>query len=394
MKAVAVVGGSLAGLSAARALRKQGFDGSVTIVSDETRPPYDRPPLSKSFLAGATTEGEIALLVDGEDLGADWRTGVTATRLDPRGRRVELSDGTALAVDGLVIATGARPRRPWPRMPAGVDVLRTLDDALGLRARLVPGARLVVVGAGFIGAEVASTAHGLGVDVTVIEAAPTPLIGPLGIDIGAVVSALHADHGVRLLSGVGVAGLVGAAQIEGVELTDGRTVAADAVLLGVGVQPNVEWLTGSGLPLTGGVQCDSYGATGIPNVVAVGDCATWYDRELGAYHRIEHWTAARERGAIAVSSLLSGGTVRVEGRPPYFWSDQYGCTLQVAGHTSGAESATVEEGSVQDRDFLAVYRRGGEPVAVVALGHSRSFMRWRKQLARRAVSVPPSALSR
>jgi NADPH-dependent 2,4-dienoyl-CoA reductase/sulfur reductase-like enzyme len=126
----------------------------------------------------------------------------------------------------------------------------------------------------------------------------------------------------------------------------------------------------------------------------VGDCATWYDRELGAYHRIEHWTAARERGAIAVSSLLSGGTVRVEGRPPYFWSDQYGCTLQVAGHTSGAESATVEEGSVQDRDFLAVYRRGGEPVAVVALGHSRSFMRWRKQLARRAVSVPPSALSR
>ncbi|MEO6501787.1 MAG: FAD-dependent oxidoreductase [Jatrophihabitantaceae bacterium] len=381
MKRIAVVGGSLAGLSAARALRKQGYDGDLVLVSDETRPPYDRPPLSKSFLAGEATEAEIGLLHEGEDLDADWRTGVAATGLHPASRGVALSDGAELAVDAVVIATGARPRLPWPRLPAGVQTLRTLDDAVALRARLLPGARLVVVGAGFIGAEVASTARGLGLDVTVIEALPTPLSAALGAELGAVVAGLHAARGARLLCGVGVSRLVGQQQVEAVELADGRVVPADVVLLGVGVQPNVEWLAGSGLTIADGVRCDAYGATGIPNVVAVGDCASWYEPELGAHHRLEHWTGARERAAIAVSSLLSGGQQKVQGRPPYFWSDQYGITLQLAGRTSGADSVTVEEGSAADYDFLAVYRRGDRPVAVLALGHGRSFMRWRKQLA-------------
>ncbi|MEO6503563.1 MAG: FAD-dependent oxidoreductase [Jatrophihabitantaceae bacterium] len=381
MRRIAVVGGSLAGLSAARALRKQGYDGSLALISDETRPPYDRPPLSKSFLAGEVTEAEIGLLSEGETLDADWRTGVAATALHPAGRSVELSDGTELPVDAVVLATGARPRLPWPELPDGVQALRTLDDALTLRARLLPGARLVVVGAGFIGAEVASTARGLGLDVTVIEALPTPLSAALGLELGAVVAGLHAARGVRLLCGVGVSRLVGRQQVEGVELADGRIVAADVVLLGVGVQPNVEWLAGSGLTLAGGVRCDAYGATGIPYVVAVGDCASWFEPELGAHHRLEHWTGARERAAIAVSSLLSGGQQKVQGRPPYFWSDQYGMTLQLAGHTTGADSVTVEEGSPADYDFLAVYRRSGRPIAVLALGHGRSFLRWRKQLA-------------
>ncbi|HEX8092866.1 NAD(P)/FAD-dependent oxidoreductase [Jatrophihabitans sp.] len=390
MRRIAVVGGSLAGLSAARALRKQGYDGSLVLISDETGPPYDRPPLSKSFLAGGVSEAAIGLLGAGEDLDADWRTGVAATGLDPASRSVSLSDGSGLTVDGVVVATGARPRMPWPLLP-GVQVLRTLDDALALRARLLPGARLVVVGAGFIGAEVASTAHALGLDVTVVEALATPMSAVLGDELGAVVAGLHAAHGVRLLCGVGVARLVGHQQVEGVELADGRVVPADVVLVGVGVRPNVEWLAGSGLPIADGVQCDAYGMTGIPTVVAVGDCASWYEPALGAHHRLEHWTGARERAVIAAGSLLSGGRRRApghSGRPPYFWSDQYGMTLQLTGRTAGADSVTVEEGAVADHDFLAVYRRAGEPVAVLALGQARAFMRWRKQLAAGAVAQP------
>lgn len=390
MKRIAVVGGSLAGLSAARALRKQGYDASLVVISDETRPPYDRPPLSKSFLAGEVTEAEIGLLNAGETLDADWRTGVAATALHPDRGTVALSDGTELAVDAVVIATGARPRLPWPQLPDGVQTLRTLDDALALRARLRPGARLVVVGAGFIGAEVASTARALGLDVTVIEALPTPLSAALGTEFGAMVAGLHAAHGVRLLCGMGVSRLVGHQQVEAVELADGRVVPADVVLLGVGVRPNVEWLAGSGLTIVNGVRCDAYGATGIANVVAVGDCASWYEPELGAHHRLEHWTGARERAVIAVSSLLSGGQQKVQGRPPYFWSDQYGITLQLAGRTTGADSVTVEEGSAADYDFVAVYRKGGRPIAVLALGHGRSFMRWRKQLAALPAAPAPT----
>jgi NADPH-dependent 2,4-dienoyl-CoA reductase/sulfur reductase-like enzyme len=382
VKRIAVVGGSLAGLSAARALRKQGYDGSLALISDETRPPYDRPPLSKSFLAGETTEAEISLLSAGETLDADWRTGVAATGLHPGRRAVELSDGSELTVDGVVLATGARPRLPWPALP-GVQVLRTLDDALALRARLLPGARLVVVGAGFIGAEVASTARAAGLDVTVIEALAAPLSAVLGNELGAVIAGLHAAHGVRLLCGVGVSRLLGQQQVTGVELADGRVIRADVVLVGVGVQPNVEWLAGSGLQIAHGVQCDAYGLTGIPAVVAVGDCASWYEPALDAHHRLEHWTGARERAVIAAGSLLSGGEQRAAGRPPYFWSDQYGRTLQVAGRTTGADSVTVEEGAVADLDFLAVYRRAGQPVAVLALGQARAFLRWRKQLAAR-----------
>jgi NADPH-dependent 2,4-dienoyl-CoA reductase/sulfur reductase-like enzyme len=382
MKSIAIVGGSLAGLSTARALRNQGFDGRLVIVGAELHRPYDRPPLSKSFLAGTSTLADIALEAEDENLDADWRFGITATRLDPSGGRLELSDDSLLAADGIVLATGATPRQlAGTAGLAGVHVLRSLDDAVALRADLTPGARLAVVGAGFIGAEVASTARGLGLDVTVIEAAPTPLAGPLGTEMGAVVSGLHADHGVRLLCGVGVNGLAGTERVTGVQLADGRTIAADVVLVGVGVRPNTEWLIGSGLDTGNGVLCNAYGATEFSPVVAVGDCATWYDPTLGQHHRLEHWTGARERGAIVAATLLSGGTEFKTGRPPYFWSDQYGLTIQLAGHIRGADSVQVEEGSTADREFLAVYRQGSEPVAVLAIGHGKSFMRWRRQLA-------------
>ncbi|MFH8492505.1 NAD(P)/FAD-dependent oxidoreductase [Streptomyces coeruleorubidus] len=384
MRTVAVVGASLAGLSAARSLRKQGYDGRLVVIGDELHRPYDRPPLSKEFLAGTVDEAELALEVDGEDLQAEWLLGVRAAGLDRTERAVRLADGREVRVDGLVIATGAAARTlPGSEGLSGVHVVRTLDDARALRAELARGGRLVVIGGGFIGAEVASTAHVLGLDVTVVEAAPTALAGPLGESMGAIVSALHADHGVRLLCGVGVKGLSGERRVDAVLLEDGRGIPADIVVVGVGARPCVEWLAGSGVELDNGVKCGADGRTGLAGVVAVGDCANWYDPHAGAHRRVEHWTGARERPDIAVATLLAGGATEPGApRPPYFWSDQYGVKIQFAGHAAGADSVTVEEGAPDDRDVLAVYRRAGQPVAVLGMNQPRLFTRWRKQLGR------------
>lgn len=376
------MGASLAGLSAARSLRKQGYDGRLVVIGDEPHRPYDRPPLSKEFLAGGIGEADLALETDDEDLQAEWLLGSRATGLDRTERAIRLADGREVRVDGIVIATGAAARRlPGTDGLAGVHVLRTLDDARGLRDQLARGGRLVVIGGGFIGAEVASTAHTLGLDVTVIEAAPTPLAGPLGEAMGGIVSALHADHGVRLLCGVGVKGLSGERRVDAVLLEDGRSVPADSVVVGVGARPCVEWLEGSGVALDNGVKCGADGRTSLAGVVAVGDCASWYDPRAGVHRRVEHWTGARERPDAAVAALLSWGAVEPGvPRPPYFWSDQYGVKIQFAGHATGADSVTVEEGATDDRNFLAVYRRAGHPVAVLAMNQPRVFTRWRKQL--------------
>ncbi|AJF69062.1 NAD(P)/FAD-dependent oxidoreductase [Streptomyces vietnamensis] len=381
MRTVAVVGASLAGLSAARALRKQGYDGRLVLIGDEPHRPYDRPPLSKEFLAGRVGEADLALEADGEDLGAEWLLGVRATGLDRADRSVRLADGRTLRADGIVIATGAAARTlPGSEGLAGVHTLRTLDDARALRDELARGGRLVVIGGGFIGAEVASTAYALGLDVTVIEAAPTPLAGPLGEAMGGIVSALHADHGVRLLCGVGVKGLSGERRVDAVLLEDGRSVPADTVVVGVGARPCVEWLEGSGVALDNGVTCGADGRTSLAGVVAVGDCANWYDPHTGSHRRVEHWTGALERPAAAVATLLAhGATEPGVPRPPYFWSDQYGVKIQFVGHAAGADSVTVEEGATDERSFLAVYRRAGTPVAVLGMNQPRLFTRWRKQ---------------
>lgn len=378
-----MVGASLAGLSAARSLRGQGYDGRLVVVGDELHRPYDRPPLSKEFLAGTLGEAELALETDGEDLRADWLLGVRATGLDHAARTLRLSDGQEVRADGVVIATGAAARTlPGSEGLAGVHTLRTLDDARALRDELARGGRLVVIGGGFIGAEVASTAQALGLDVTVVEAAPTPLAGPLGETMGAIVSALHADHGVRLECGVGVKGLSGETRVDAVLLEDGRGIPADIVVVGVGARPNVEWLEGSGIALDNGVKCGADGRTSLAGVVAVGDCANWYDPRAGFHRRIEHWTGARERPDAAIAALLAGGAVEPGmPRPPYFWSDQYGVKIQFAGHAAGADSVTIEAGGAVDRDVLAVYRRAGDPVAVLGMNQPRLFMRWRKQLA-------------
>ncbi|WP_416981045.1 NAD(P)/FAD-dependent oxidoreductase [Streptomyces sp. T028] len=383
MRTVAVVGASLAGLSAVRSLRRQGYDGRLVVIGEELHRPYDRPPLSKEFLAGTLGEADLALETEDEDLGAEWLLGGRAVGLDRAERAIRLADGRELKADGIVLATGAAARTlPGSEGLAGVHTLRTLDDARALREELAGGGRLVVIGGGFIGAEVASTAYALGVEVTVIEAAPTPLAGPLGAEMGTVVSGLHADHGVRLLCGVGVKGLSGETRVDAVLLEDGRSIPADIVVVGVGARPCVDWLEGSGIELDNGVKCGADGRTSIASVVAVGDCANWYDPRAGAHRRVEHWTGARERPDAAIATLLAAGAVEPGvPKPPYFWSDQYGVKIQFAGHAAGADTVTVEEGAAEDRNVLAVYRRAGNPVAVLGMNQPRLFTRWRKQLA-------------
>lgn len=401
MRTVAVVGASLAGLSAARALREQSYAGRIVVIGAESHRPYDRPPLSKGFLTGTCTEAELALTTADDDaLDLDWRLGSPAVALDRRTRTLLLAGGDEVRADGVVIATGARARLlpgmtgadaasvPTGTRPmTGVHVLRTLDNALALRAALTGAQRLVVIGAGFIGAEVAASAQSLGLDVTVVEALPTPLAGPLGAEMGAVCAGLHADHGVRLLTGVGVAGLIGSGQVESVELADGTRLPADVVVVGVGAQPNVEWLSGSGVEVLGGVVTDATYATNVPGIVAVGDCAAAYNVYADGVLRIEHWTCALEQPAVAVATLLGGdndAVPRLAAVPrlnvPYFWSDQYGTRLQFAGHRREGDAVRVVEGDPDDRSFLAVYERAGRPVAVLGMNQPKQFTRWRRQL--------------
>ncbi|SNR50526.1 NAD(P)/FAD-dependent oxidoreductase [Blastococcus mobilis] len=378
---VAVVGASLAGLSAARALRNQCYDGRIVVIGDEEHLPYDRPPLSKDFLAGTASLEDIALSSpDDADLGLEWRLGTTAVGLDHLSRSVLLRDGSEVEADGVVLATGARARRlPGGEGLDGVHALRSLDDAIALREDLAAAERLVVIGAGFIGAEVASTARKLGLDVTVVETQPVPLAGPLGPDMGAVCAELHADHGTRLLTGTGVAGLIGTDRVEAVELTDGTPLPADVVLVGIGATPNIEWLVDSGVALGNGVLTDARGATNIPGVVAVGDCAATWSTSAERHVRIEHWTNALEQPATAVATLL-GSADPAPSPVPYFWSDQYGARIQFAGSRRETDVARVVEGSCADRSFLVLYERDGEPVAVLGMNQPRLFTRWRRQL--------------
>ncbi|MFC4563956.1 NAD(P)/FAD-dependent oxidoreductase [Nocardiopsis mangrovi] len=383
MRAVTVVGASLAGLGAARALREQGFDGTLTVVGEEAHAPYDRPPLSKDFLLGKAGPADLALH-DDADSGLDirWRLGTRATGLDPRRRAVLLDDGSELAGDGVVIATGATPRRlPGTGGPAGVHVLRTLDHAEALRADLTAGTpRVAVVGGSFIGAEIASACSALGLETTVIEAAPLPLAPVLGEQMAAHCAALHADAGVRLLCGTGVARLLGAGRVTGVELADGRRVPADVVVVGIGARPVTGWLAGSGVEVDDGVVCDPGCRTSLPGVVAAGDVARLRSGGGGSA-RAEHWSSANDQPAVAVRNLLAGATVQEYRRTPYFWSDQYGVRIQFAGEARPGDTVRVVDGSPAARSFAAVYERGGTATAALALNRPRPFTRLRRTIA-------------
>lgn len=316
-----------------------------------------------------------------------WLLGERAVRLDPAARTVILAGGRHVRTEGVVIATGAAPRTlPGTEGLAGVHTLRTLDDAQALRTELLNGLpRVVVIGAGFIGAEVASTAHRLGLHVTVVEALNVPLERQLGREMGLVCSSLHSDHGVGLLCGTGVAGLTGNGRVTGVRLTDGRVLPADVVVVGVGVRPATDWLAGSGVQVDDGVVCDAGCATGVPGVVAVGDVARCPNPFTGRHARIEHWSNATEQATTAARTLLSGVSAPAPVTAPYFWSDQYQVRIQLAGHVAPGAEPQVVDGDLDSRSFTAVYRRKDTPVAVLSLNQPKLFNRLRRTLAPAAV---------
>jgi 3-phenylpropionate/trans-cinnamate dioxygenase ferredoxin reductase subunit len=384
---IVVVGASLAGLRAAEELRAQGHDGPIAMVGDEPHRPYDRPPLSKQVLAGKQPpEATVLTVPEGsvDDLDLDWHLGTTATGLDLDARAVLLGGGERLPFDGLVIATGASPRRlPGTDHLDGVHTLRTLDDCVAIRAALEAAPRRVaVVGAGFIGAEVAATCRGLGIDVSLIEALPVPLERGLGPTMGSVMADVHRDHGVDVCLGVGVVRIEGEERVERIRLTDGRVLDVDLVVIGIGVSPNTQWLEGSGLTIEDGVLCNA-ACRAAPGIVGAGDVARWPNARFGETMRVEHWDNAVEMGAHAARTLLAGADGGVPFAPvPWFWSDQYDRKVQLAGRASATDEVQVVSGSVEDRRFVAFYGRAGRIVGVLGMNQPAKVMQWRALVER------------
>jgi NADPH-dependent 2,4-dienoyl-CoA reductase/sulfur reductase-like enzyme len=356
-----IVGASLAGLRCAQALRAKGFDGTISLYGDERARPYDRPPLSKQVLAGTWEPERIELADDAtyEKLALDLHLGTHVSSVDDVGDH-----------DALVIATGARPRR----ITGGVE-LRTIDDALALRHRLATGSpRVVVVGAGFIGAEVAATARGYGCEVTVLEALPQPLSRALGEEVGAALGRLHEAKGVTLRCGVGVSHIDG----ESVHLADGEAVPRDIVVVGIGVIPNTEWLEGSGAETDNGVVCDeNLAVVGLPNAWAAGDVARWPHPKYGDV-RIEHWTNAVEQGQHVAGCIL--GEVKPFATVPFVWSDQYEHRIQIVGRPAPTDDIRVVHGSLDAPPWAVEHVRDGDVVGVTGVDAVKVVMPYRRSL--------------
>ncbi len=380
MKTVVVVGASLGGLRSAQALRRQGFEGRLILVGEESERPYDRPPLSKEVLAGKWDAERTPLIRsdDDEPEGVDWELGRRATALDADARRVRLDDGRELGFDGLVIATGARPRTlPGLEGRPGVHVLRTLEDCLALRSALDASPRVAVIGAGFIGAEVAATCRGRGLDVAMVEALPVPLERALGATMGELVAQVHRDHGVELRTGVGVSEVLGGARVEGLRLADGSEVPAEVVVVGIGVAPNTDWLLGSGVEVGNGVVCDARCRTSVPGIVAVGDVAEWHNPLFDERMRLEHWTNATEQADAATAVLLHGDEAPAYAPVPFFWSDQYDRKIQFGGRAHPDDETVVVDGSIEERRFVMLYGRGNRLRGVLGWNRPRLVMKYR-----------------
>ncbi len=377
-----IVGASLAGLRAAQAARKAGFEGELVIVGEERHLPYTRPPLSKELLAGEHPDDRVEFPCD--TLEAEWRLGVSASALDRDRRRVVLADGGEVFYDRLILATGSRPRR-WPGAGGelgGVHVLRTIEDSLELRAAFDRGPRVAIVGAGFIGCEVAQTARKAGLEVTLIDIAATPML-PLGPELGAWCAGLHREHGVDVRLGTGVAALVGDGRVEAVELAGGERLAADVVVVGLGALPNTEWLAGSGLQANPGLACDAtLTAAGDPDVLGAGDIVSWpHPLADDAEIRVEHWTVAAEHGQLAGRNALAPPEERKPYRtPPYFWSDQYDAKIQSIGLPGRAERLELLESTPDGRRRLYAGERDGRLVGVIAINGARRLGAYRMAL--------------
>jgi NADPH-dependent 2,4-dienoyl-CoA reductase/sulfur reductase-like enzyme len=377
---ITIVGASLAGMHAAHTLRSEGYDGRITVVDGDLHEPYDRPPLSKQVLAGKRDVDDIVLPAAREDLDIDWRRGERATGLDLTNRAVQLRGGDVVGYDGLVIATGAEARWiPGVDSLGGVHVLRSLDDCLALRGDLDAGPqRVVVVGAGFIGAEVAATCRSRNLDVAMIEALDQPLERVLGSRIGSVVGSVHRDHDVDLRLGVGVDGFDGGDRVERVRLADGSAIDTDVVVIGIGVSPATEWLETSGLEIADGVVADET-LLAAPGVVVAGDVARWPNRRFGEVTRVEHWENAVQQGEAAARRLLVGdGTPEPFAPVPWFWSDQYDRKIQLTGRCGPDDDVEIVIGSAEERRFVAIYGRAGRLVGVLGMNRPRHVMQLRQ----------------
>lgn len=379
---VVVVGASLAGLRAVQTARDNGFGGRITLIGDEIHLPYDRPPLSKEYL-GSGPPPDTHRLPGVEnltgDLDIDLRLGVHARSLDTDRRRITTSDGE-VDYDALLIATGVRARTlPGTDGLSGVHVLRRLDDAWAIRDAFDRGARVVIIGAGFIGAEVASAAVKRGLEPVLVEAAPTPLVRAVGETGGRGLSRLHARNGVDLRCGVAVSEVVGDGRVEAIRLADGTEIPADLVVAGIGADPATGWLAGSRLTLDNGVVCDQT-LRAAENVWAAGDVTRWTNPLFDRPMRLEHWTNAGEQAIHAMENLLAPDEATPYRHVPYFWSDWYGRRIQFAGLPVG-EPEVVGGGWDYD-DLVALYREADRVIGALAVNRRGDIMKYRAQIAR------------
>ncbi|MEB3369185.1 NAD(P)/FAD-dependent oxidoreductase [Saccharopolyspora mangrovi] len=373
---VVIVGAGLAGFRAAQELRAQRYDGEVVLVGAETHPPYDRPPLSKQVLAGQWSP-QHAFLGAAEGTGLDGsvelRLGTTAKALHTADHQLVVDTGEALRFDALIIATGAAPRTLPGRLPPGVHTLRTLDDCTAIRSDLLRGGPLVVVGGGFVGAEVAAVARELGLHVTIVEALAAPLERAVGASAGAMCGQIHEEHGVTVMCNVAVEGCDGSSRVERVRLSDGARLDAGLVVVGIGVRPNTGWLENSAVPLDDGVVCDEFGCADQEHrIYAAGDVASWLNPSTGRRIRVEHWTSANEQARIVAHNITHPHQQRALDAVPYFWSDQYGQRIQLVGQADPGMRTTVLTRPGGGAHRLVLFSENGALSAALGFGWTRA----------------------
>ena len=377
---IVIAGGGLAAQRCCETLRRHGFDGRIRIVCEEERAPYDRPPLSKDVLSGERDPATLNFRPLGwyREHDVELLPGERAVALDPGINTLTLASGPTLRYEAAVIATGSRPRKlPGTEQFPNAHTLRTTEDAMRLRDALRPGSRLIVVGAGFIGLEVAATARQMGVEVTVLEAAPAPLLRVLGPSLADWFVKLHRAEGVEVMLSAHVARFgEGPAGAEWVQLTDGRQIECDELVIGIGIKPAAEWLEGSGLDPEG-VKADPTGRTEAPDVYAAGDAARPFNPATGDHERSEHWEAAARQGAQVARAII--GLEPTTPALPSFWTDQYGLRVQLVGDAREADQIEID-GDPDARDFTALMIRGGTPIAGMAVGRPRALPALREQI--------------
>ena len=380
-----VVGGGQAAAQAVQALRQQNFAGPITLLGEEPSPPYQRPPLSKKYLAGEMPRERLLLRPASfyAEKGVTLEQNCRVAELDLPAQRVRLHDGRTLAYDRLLLATGSRVRRldvPGTDL-RGVHYLRTIGDADGITASLTPGARVLLVGAGYIGLEVAATVRQRGFDVTVLEAADRIMARAVSPEVSAFYEACHRAAGVAIYCGAAVRALHGAERVTTVETTTGQTFPCDVVIIGIGIVPNVELAAAAGLACDNGIVVDEFARTADPNVVAAGDCTNHPHPLLGRRVRLESVPNAIHQAKVAAATLL--GAPAAYSEVPWFWSDQYDLKLQIVGLSTGYDEVVLR-GDPATRSFAAFYLRGGQLLAVDAINRPREFLAGKKLVAARA----------